>query len=121
MKGDKTIIAKGADWLKQFAPQWEPFYQYNDYYPNLLFLDNNIMNEWHWYYQTLAFRQLGGDYWAEWNRKHKEVLLKHQRIGGLLDGSWDPEGPWATIGGRVYSTAFSILSLQAYYSYSFGK
>ena len=117
MKDDKAIIAKGADWLRQFPPLWEPFYQYTDYYPNLLFLENNIMNEWHWYYQTLAFRQLGGNYWTEWNRKHKEVLLKHQRIGGLLDGSWDPEGPWATIGGRVYSTAFSILSLQAYYSY----
>lgn len=121
MKSDKAIIAKGADWLKQFPPQWEPFYQYTDYYPNLLFLENNIMNEWHWYYQTLAFRQLGGDYWTEWNNKHKEVLLKHQRQGGLLDGSWDPEGPWATIGGRVYSTTFSIMSLQAYYSYSFTK
>ncbi|MEW6026997.1 MAG: hypothetical protein AB1599_06875 [Planctomycetota bacterium] len=148
IKNDKEIITKGANWLKQFPPQWEPFYQYTDYYPNLLFLEENVMNEWHWYYQTLAFRQLGrpspvqrsgypsprrsfgtaedgygaadgGDYWTEWNQKHKEVLLKHQRIGGLLDGSWDPEGPWATIGGRVYSTAFSILSLQAYYSYEF--
>ncbi len=121
IKSDPAIIAKGANWLRQFPPQWEPFYQYNDYYPNLLFLENNIMNEWHWYYQTLAFRQLGGDYWTEWNNKHKEVLLKHQRQGGLWDGSWDPEGPWATIGGRVYSTAFSILSLQAYYSYEFTK
>jgi len=119
MKSNKEIITRGANWLRQFPPQWEPFYQYTDYYPNLLFLEDNFMNEWHWYYQTLAFRQIGGDYWSEWNRKHKEVLLKHQRIGGLLDGSWDPEGPWATIGGRVYSTAFSILSLQAYYSYEF--
>lgn len=121
MKNDKAVIAKGADWLKQFLPQWEPFYRHTDYYPSLLFLEENVMNEWHWYYQTLAFRQLGGSYWYEWNKSHKDVLLKHQRTGGLLDGSWDPEGPWATIGGRVYSTAFSILSLQAYYSYSFNK
>ena len=119
MKRNPAIIAKGAKWLKQFPPLWEPFYQYNDYYPNLLFLENNIMNEWHWYYQTLAFRQLGNEYWTEWNKKHKEILIRHQRKGGLWDGSWDPEGPWATVGGRVYSTAFSILSLQAYYSYEF--
>lgn len=119
MKSDPALIAKSADWLKAFPPQWEPFYQYTDYYPNLLYLENNIMNEWHWYYQTLAFRQLGGAYWTDWNQRHKELLIRYQRQGGLLDGSWDPEGPWATIGGRIYSTAFSVLSLQAYYSYSF--
>ncbi|MDI6788306.1 MAG: hypothetical protein QME51_08035, partial [Planctomycetota bacterium] len=114
---DRTIFYKAADWLRQFPPQWEPFYQYYEYYPDMLYLEENIVNEWHWYYQTLAFRHLGADYWQEWNQRHKEVLLRYQRRGGLYDGSWDPEGPWATIGGRVYSTAFSILSLQAYYSY----
>lgn len=119
MKTDNSIITKTADWLKKYPPVWAPFYQFNQIYPNLLFLEENIVNEWQWYYQTLAFRQIGGDYWNKWNEKHKEILLKYQRKGGLLDGSWDPEGPWATIGGRLYSTAFSILSLQAYYSYSF--
>ena len=112
------IVTKSADWLKQFLPHWEPFYQYASY-PNLLFLEDNIMNEWHWHYQTLAFKEIGGTYWEDWNKAYKDLILKHQRKGGALDGSWDPEGPWATIGGRLYSTAFSILSLQAYYSYSF--
>ncbi|MFH0888095.1 MAG: HEAT repeat domain-containing protein [Planctomycetota bacterium] len=119
MKADNPMNTKTADWLKKYPPVWAPFYQFNQIYPNLLFLEENIVNEWQWYYQTLAFRQIGGDYWNKWNEKHKEILLKYQRKGGLLDGSWDPEGPWATVGGRLYSTAFSILSLQAYYSYSF--
>lgn len=119
MKAGNPMNTKTADWLKKYPPVWAPFYQFNRIYPNLLFLEENIVNEWQWYYQTLAFRQIGGDYWNKWNEKHKEILLKYQRKGGLLDGSWDPEGPWATVGGRLYSTAFSILSLQAYYSYSF--
>ncbi|MFH1231168.1 MAG: hypothetical protein V1709_06685, partial [Planctomycetota bacterium] len=119
MNTNNSIITKTADWLKKYPPGWTPFYQFNQIYPNLLFLEENIINEWQWYYQTLAFKEMGSVYWQDWNKVYKDLILKHQRKGGVLDGSWDPEGPWATIGGRLYSTAFSILSLQAYYSYSF--
>ena len=33
-------------------------------------------------------------------------------------GSWDPVGAWGEDGGRVYSTAILVLTLEAYYRYS---
>ena len=35
-----------------------------------------------------------------------------------LLGSWDPIGAWGEDGGRVYSTAILVLTLEAYYRYS---
>lgn len=116
---DSPVCIKAADWLSKYQPVWIPFYQMTEPFPNLLFLEDNIISEWQWYYQTLAFKEIGGNYWQTWNKNCQEILLKHQLKGGINDGSWDPEGPWATIGGRQYSTAFSILTLQAYYAYSF--
>ena len=35
-----------------------------------------------------------------------------------LLGSWDPIGAWGEDGGRVYSTAILVLTLEAYYRYT---
>jgi hypothetical protein len=35
-----------------------------------------------------------------------------------LFGSWDPKCAWGEDGGRVYSTATLVLTLEAYYRYS---
>ena len=32
-------------------------------------------------------------------------------------GSWDPQGPWAEEGGRVFSSAAAVLALNFYYRY----
>jgi hypothetical protein len=40
-------------------------------------------------------------------------LVEHQIKVGVYSGSWDPSDRWGLTGGRIYSTAMAILSLQA--------
>jgi len=46
------------------------------------------------------------------------VLTKHQVKAGPERGSWNPDGVWGEVGGRVYSTAMATLSLESYYHYT---
>jgi hypothetical protein len=50
----------------------------------------------------------------------KPVLLELQlgEKAGTAAGSWDPLSRRAQLGGRVYSTAISILCLEVYYRYA---
>jgi hypothetical protein len=45
------------------------------------------------------------------------VKLQVREEGGSAAGSWDPLDRRATLGGRVYATAISVLSLEVYYRY----
>jgi hypothetical protein len=74
-------------------------------------------NTYYWYYATLALFQHGGEEWSRWNELMKEELVAQQHADGRLAGSWDPEGKWATVGGRVYQTALCCLTLEVYYRY----
>ncbi|MCI0339761.1 MAG: hypothetical protein L0216_01205 [Planctomycetales bacterium] len=99
---DSPKLKGGATLLKNMPPKWDPE-STNDFY--------------YWYYGTLAMFQMGGDFWKVWNTAMKEALVKTQRRGGDEDGSWDPSDAWGGAGGRVYSTAINILSLEIYYRY----
>lgn len=90
---------EAGDYLLERLPD---FRQYNLYY---------------WYYGTLTMYQLGGKYWKAWNEALRDTLIQHQRKGGHLEGSWDPLRPWGGHGGRVYSTALSVLCLEIYYRF----
>lgn len=70
-------------------------------------------NFYYWYYGTLALYQYGGEPWAKWNERVRDLLVGEQEA----DGSWDPKGPWGPYGGRIYSTALATLSLEVYYRY----
>lgn len=72
-------------------------------------------DEYYWYYGTLAMFQTDGAPWEEWNGALRDMLIGQQRTSGPLAGSWDPNGKWAGIGGRVYSTAVSTMCLEVYY------
>lgn len=98
----------GAGLLQTSLPVWEP--QQGEHYP---------IDYYYWYYGTLAMYQMGGDYWTTWNNKMKETLLAHQCRGGCQDGSWPMEDRWGKDGGgRVYTTAINVLSLEIYYRYA---
>ena len=75
-------------------------------------------DEYYWYYGTLAMFQFDGQAWEEWNSALRDALVGMQRSQGPLAGSWDPNGKWAGIGGRVYSTAVSTMCLEVYYRQS---
>lgn len=74
-------------------------------------------DEYYWYYGTLAMHQVDDASWHEWNQSVRDLLIMTQRREGPLAGSWNPNGKWAGIGGRLYSTALSTMCLEVYYRY----
>ncbi len=89
-----------ADYLLENLPDWE-----------------SGPNTYYWYYATMALFQHHTDAWTQWNETIKEVLLSNQQQNGRASGSWNPEGQWAKVGGRVYQTAICTLTLEVYYRY----
>jgi len=76
------------------------------------------------YYSVLAMFQMGGDYWATWNKLFRDTLVRvqvHKTYDSkrrYVRGSWDPRNhQWGSRGGRVYCTAMAILSLEVYYRF----
>ncbi|HET6328252.1 MAG TPA: prenyltransferase/squalene oxidase repeat-containing protein [Planctomycetaceae bacterium] len=99
MRRDNAASREAADYLLARLPRRESF------------------NEYYWYYGTLAMYQFGGDGWNSWNAAIRDLLIAEQRTDGDYAGSWDPLGPWAQYGGRIYSTALSTLCLEVYYRF----
>lgn len=79
--------------------------------------DSGPFNAYACYYGTLAMFHAGGPAWGRWNERMQRAILPGQRSGGDLDGSWDPDAVWGGHGGRVYSTALSVLCLEVFYRY----
>ncbi len=69
---------------------------------------------YYWYFATHALFHTGGTEWNRWYPSVVSALLAGQRdhSGGPASGSWDPADPWGPDGGRVYSTAVAVLTLQ---------
>jgi hypothetical protein len=99
MRRDNAASREAAEYLLARLPTRETF------------------NEYYWYYGTLAMYQFGGDGWNSWNGAIRDLLISVQRTDGDYAGSWDPIGPWALYGGRIYSTALSTLCLEVYYRF----
>lgn len=74
-------------------------------------------DEYYWYYGTLAMFQYGGEPWEKWNASLRDQLVRLQRPGGQYAGSWDPVGPWGSVGGRLYSTTMCVMTLEVYYRF----
>lgn len=77
----------------------------------------NSVNEYYWYYGTLALYHTGGRAWEIWNQRLTDVLLRRQVQAGADAGAWPADGMWAGYGGKVFSTAMSTLCLEVYYRY----
>jgi len=93
-------MQSSAAFISEHPPDWE-----------------STPNTYYWYYATLALFQHQGEQWRKWNDALTGQLLKHQRKDEPAAGSWDPDGEWADIGGRVYQTAMCTLMLEVYYRY----
>tara|TARA_R110002094_G_scaffold153245_5_gene140781 strand:+ start:419 stop:1891 length:1473 start_codon:yes stop_codon:yes gene_type:complete len=100
----KPIMKAAADLLIAKPPTWDTKAGSIDHY--------------YWYYGTYAMFQMGGSHWKKWSKHINQALVPNQQTEGNAAGSWDPAGVWGEQGGRVYSTALSILTLEAYYRYS---
>ena len=106
-----SYMEKHADLLLKNLPDWS---------------DDGIGNDmYYWYYGSYAMFQMGNkkggakkDYWTKWRKAMEPAVIGAQRKDGASKGSWDPIGPWGPYGGRVYSTAVMVLSLEVYYRYA---
>lgn len=79
-------------------------------------------NVYYWYYATQLLHNMRNKDWEAWNAKIREGLIATQTGGKGCDrGSWDPALPqvdaWGTMGGRLYTTSLSLLTLEVYYRY----
>lgn len=92
----------GLRLLDNMPPVWAP---------------NEVTDLYYWYYGALAAFQAGGPLWDTWSEALQGALLKHQRTGGHVEGSWDPLSAWGCVAGRVYTTAMGALCLETYYRY----
>jgi len=101
---ENPVMRRAADRLLEKPPVWNA--------------DDGSIDHYYWYYGTYALYQMGNPYWREWSRYVTKAVVKTQRADGPFRGSWDPIGVWGEDGGRIYSTATLILTLEAYYRYT---
>jgi hypothetical protein len=107
LKTDTRRIQLAAPYLAELAEgRWGPHKDAaSDYYL--------------WYNCTLAMFQAGGEPWQRWNAVVRDHLVSLQEGGdGCQRGSWPPNDRWGPTGGRIYSTALAILTLEVYYRFA---
>jgi hypothetical protein len=93
------MVQKGADLCIKVIPIWDEKAGTIDMVYHL--------------FGFLAMYQVGGETWERWNAACRDFLVDAQKP----DGAWDPVGVWGRDGGRIYSTAMMVLSLETYYRY----
>jgi hypothetical protein len=70
------------------------------------------------YYATQAMHHWGGERWAQWNTVMRDHLVATQSHSGDAEGSWiTDQGHGSEMGGRLYTTCLSIMTLEVYYRY----
>jgi hypothetical protein len=78
-------------------------------------------NLYYIHYASLGMFQFGGDPWKTWNGAVRDVLVAAQRQEpACMAGSWDWDRGVRFHGsevGRVLSTCYAVLTLEAYYRY----
>ena len=80
--------------------------------------NDGSVDHYYWYYASYALYQMGGTHWTQWSKALDPAVVKVQRSDGNFKGSWDSDGAWGENGGRVYSTAILVLTLEAFYRYT---
>ncbi len=88
-------ILRGAEYASRSGPS--P----NDVYMN--------------YYVTQMLFHLEGPLWEKWNPAMRDQLIREQSQTGHEEGSWYFDQPLNQIGGRLYTTALSCMTLEVYY------
>jgi len=70
-----------------------------------------------WWYGKQAAWMVGGKSWRRFGKALRAAVREGQRRDGEARGSWDPVGPRARAGGRVFSTALMSQCLLQPYRY----
>ena len=69
------------------------------------------------YYATQVMHHYGGSPWKRWNAKMRDYLIATQAAVGHEAGSWHFEDQHGDVGGRLYTTAMAVMTLEVYYRY----
>lgn len=69
------------------------------------------------YYATLVLFHCRHEKWDVWNQQMREFLISTQSKSGHESGSWFFKERYGSVGGRLYTTAMSIMILEVYYRY----
>jgi hypothetical protein len=106
-KAIDPVIRKGVDRILQDLPVWDTTYP-------------SIIDYYYWFFGSYCLNQYDGPdgpCWRKWNEQMTDVLItnQHPKADGCAWGSWDPIDRWGEEGGRVYSTAINVLTLEVYY------
>jgi hypothetical protein len=113
---DSPLVAKSAAYL---ASQAESAFKHGRRPPRKKQFAAAPGDYYTFYNGTLAMFQAGGPAWKRWNDVVRDALVDRQcdEDEGCRRGSWDPIGQWSPEGGRIYSTALAVLTLEVYYRY----
>ena len=74
-------------------------------------------NVYYNYYAAQVLHHVGGDDWKRWNRELRDYLVETQDRGGHQLGSWFFRDEHGSVGGRLYTTAMCVMTLEVYYRY----
>jgi hypothetical protein len=74
-------------------------------------------NMYYNYYATQVMHHYEGEPWQRWNSKMREHLIASQAKIGHETGSWHFDDQHGNVGGRLYSTAMAVMTLEVYYRY----
>ena len=70
------------------------------------------------YYATQVFRHYGGEDWKQWNLVMRGHLIDTQdHSDSHARGSWYFPDKHGQVGGRLYTTAMAVMTLEVYYRY----
>ncbi|QEG25109.1 prenyltransferase/squalene oxidase repeat-containing protein [Mariniblastus fucicola] len=69
------------------------------------------------YYATLVLHQARAPQWKRWNQTVRDHLEKTQRKHGHEAGSWFFPDLHGNVGGRLYTTAMAVMTLEVYYRF----
>jgi len=106
---DSPLVQQAAPYLAQYAERtWGGAYTGRQSQPDYYL----------WYNCTLAMFQAGGEPWERWNKIVRDTILGLQEHEGCARGSWGPASRWGGTGGRIYTTALAVLTLQVYYRFA---
>ena len=123
---DKMGLMKGVKWLNELGPDTSGSISA----AGEVLENQRAISPYYNYHATQVMIHYGGDDWKRWNDGYtdnrgkkvigmRDFLVASQEKEGPSKGSWmfNPNGKWEAVGGRLYSTALSCLTLEVYYRY----
>jgi hypothetical protein len=107
---ENPTLLEAIDYLSELGPDTRDFEAGAGNVPDA------EANMYYNYYTTQIMRHHGGKPWDEWNEVMREFLIASQEKEGFAEGSWFFEnGHSSAVGGRLYSTAMAVMTLEVYY------